>query len=1853
MSNDFNRWELDVKNCYNERSGGLSGDGDNSLDINNYFDYSQALDQDFVDYITNNPTFITNVQSNIKFTVVESQAERDALDPTDIGHLILYRNPAGGPDWHYDGYGNPVTELYRYNGVADVGLGTFRRARDTLLYEGDLDPFDSDLDDAWTVGTVHDGQFAYNGYTRELFVRMPQSNITVPPTTAAGLLDFLTDVTGLEAGDFSEDFTVEDSGAGTGKWVKVADIDTSNAKKKPLIWTLSTFAELEKIGSPIRDPFNALRRAAEYPFLRHGDIGRLDGALTDTQGYSIINPLYMFRETANSYVSDASLAGTWELLSPGVRDEHPTLTAYSTLTDIEFVPEVSTVTRNLMYKEEGLIVYDTTTSTYEKVVSGVWDTISTPTHPVGSMRKAIDAATASQGISRNEEMIIDHSRGIVSMCIDGAGKTFRELPHVGIEFKLFASDVEFGNWRDYNYKAPKPHICVVSVVGAEVERDCYLVLPTTTYDSNGNPEWVTANATHLLTQQIPKVKPTYYVAADITARNALVSGVPLTSSNDGEICIVIDAGGGTSAFYVFDDSKGAGAGDKWHLLNLPETVSSVNAQIGDVLLTTDDVGEGTLANANYYWRNTHVTPALGSDNIIDITVNADKKQLDLQVLLSDKVDPNADNLLQVTEGGVGGSGFKKLFVPNTHTHTSSNISDFTSAARATISATSPLSYNPTTGVLTATLTTGPQGPAGPQGDPGPTGATGATGATGPQGIQGLTGPQGPAGIQGPQGDPGPAGGPPGPQGPIGETGPQGPAGATGATGPTGPKGDKGDPGVDGNDFGTRTFLRYTDDDEVSSVYRPDISVASLPAGDTTVSAVLLSAVQSGYESYMTEDFFNNYIRTNPGNSETMDVTWNSSLYNTTYASSTGQTIYVEGSTDIYTVHEETMEEDPEYPNRFYARQTGEYWTDYKAPIGSDGANDDLWQYIQSSGNVQWYEKQAGTWVTVTVTVLNELLSPNGLTTGEIGQVNTNGWTYKWNGASWDFVQLPTTIFTIGACKFITLQQVTNSATTVYDGTDYWVSGSNIGTILPTRTENVQYPDNTLASFPTTGQTLSTLILTDLASQGTLTIGYAIGTAIALTIAAAQGAEPEDDEVGSPLQIPATNAIPSDTSNANSVVWIRATDEYRKIKMAIIPPFKYLDIKIIPPGIAVPVWRMYSGRVFTFSEPYTSLSRCPKTINYDNNLDGALSGAAYWFRNNYVEATDAYSSTIGEWEQITAEYLPLWFYHKPAYMYEETDEWKYFTQDRARQSLVEGNGINYDATTGELNVRIGEGFKFTPVSTSVPAITYLECIDGVDTTITAYPEQTSAETLDLDLGNALQISGTGQLEVQLRTGTDVAGGDRVIVTNTSTGVSIAVDVTDLGNDPTLVTNTFVTNLIQTTTFITELISNNEFITNITNSETFVTNVANNNIFLTELTTNNTFITYVDDTVNNYFTTTAVTNSDLWDLVWTIMYADPLEQPDGWSPPTLLGTGGSGQGPFYQLMLDIEGLSLVQNQHGEMFKVAFSQNEDAMAKLFYLFNENEKRKAETTQLRVDVDTIVDFQPQIDVINTTLTSLQNQITSNDGDIVALAADVSENTSLISTNTNNISNVTSLNNALTTRVTNAENAISSNDSDIAAVQGQISSLSGTVSNNQSAIASNLSLINSNSSAISSTISSINTNTGNINTLLSRTFIEPRLYHTAFASFAHVVNGNNIFSDYYGLDRTALSTYNIGGFVLNGDLLSVPITGYYRAVFSLWAEVSPGVIPGVTITCAPEIYANGVLYPWLGIPHTATRGEITVDGTIRYDTSLLQTYTTFVYMESTKTHRLQWYVETRNGHPVLATTTTYKLEISLELVST
>ena len=97
------------------------------------------------------------------------------------------------------------------------------------------------------------------------------------------------------------------------------------------------------------------------------------------------------------------------------------------------------------------------------------------------------------------------------------------------------------------------------------------------------------------------------------------------------------------------------------------------------------------------------------------------------------------------------------------------------------------------GVLSSTVTTGPQGPQGIQGVKGDTGATGPAGPKGDAGPAGASGPAGPQGLKGDQGVVGSAG----PAGAKGDAGAVGPQGTKGDTGSTGPQGDTGAQGVQG------------------------------------------------------------------------------------------------------------------------------------------------------------------------------------------------------------------------------------------------------------------------------------------------------------------------------------------------------------------------------------------------------------------------------------------------------------------------------------------------------------------------------------------------------------------------------------------------------------------------------------------------------------------------------------------------------------------------------------------------------------------------------------------------------------------------------------------------------------------------------------------------------------------------------------------------------------------------------------------------------------------------------------------------------------------------------------------------
>ena len=71
-----------------------------------------------------------------------------------------------------------------------------------------------------------------------------------------------------------------------------------------------------------------------------------------------------------------------------------------------------------------------------------------------------------------------------------------------------------------------------------------------------------------------------FVVADIPARDALAT------QDEGDVAVVLDDGTGRRHSYIYD-------GAAWQDLKTGDIVSSVNTQTGDVVLTTDDVAEGS------------------------------------------------------------------------------------------------------------------------------------------------------------------------------------------------------------------------------------------------------------------------------------------------------------------------------------------------------------------------------------------------------------------------------------------------------------------------------------------------------------------------------------------------------------------------------------------------------------------------------------------------------------------------------------------------------------------------------------------------------------------------------------------------------------------------------------------------------------------------------------------------------------------------------------------------------------------------------------------------------------------------------------------------------------------------------------------------------------------------------------------------------------------------------------------------------------------------------------------------------------------------------------------------------------
>ena len=71
-----------------------------------------------------------------------------------------------------------------------------------------------------------------------------------------------------------------------------------------------------------------------------------------------------------------------------------------------------------------------------------------------------------------------------------------------------------------------------------------------------------------------------FVVADIPARDAL------TGIDEGDVAVVLDDGTGKRHSYIYD-------GSAWVDLKTGDTVTSVNGQNGDVVLTTDNINEGS------------------------------------------------------------------------------------------------------------------------------------------------------------------------------------------------------------------------------------------------------------------------------------------------------------------------------------------------------------------------------------------------------------------------------------------------------------------------------------------------------------------------------------------------------------------------------------------------------------------------------------------------------------------------------------------------------------------------------------------------------------------------------------------------------------------------------------------------------------------------------------------------------------------------------------------------------------------------------------------------------------------------------------------------------------------------------------------------------------------------------------------------------------------------------------------------------------------------------------------------------------------------------------------------------------
>ena len=147
------------------------------------------------------------------------------------------------------------------------------------------------------------------------------------------------------------------------------------------------------------------------------------------------------------------------------------------------------------------------------------------------------------------------------------------------------------------------------------------------------------------------------VFADLAERDA---SSPIT----GQQCFVVS----NSTQYIWDS-------DSWEVVNVSANiVTSVNGDVGNVVLTTTDISEGS----NQYYTNTRFDNRLATKTTDNLTQGATNKYYNVATVRTDLIDDTATALTKTYSS----TKQTATFAPSSHQHPTSAISDFTASATA-------------------------------------------------------------------------------------------------------------------------------------------------------------------------------------------------------------------------------------------------------------------------------------------------------------------------------------------------------------------------------------------------------------------------------------------------------------------------------------------------------------------------------------------------------------------------------------------------------------------------------------------------------------------------------------------------------------------------------------------------------------------------------------------------------------------------------------------------------------------------------------------------------------------------------------------------------------------------------------------------------------------------------------------------------------------------------------------------------------------------------------------------------------------------------------------------------------------